>query len=839
MGQAMRSNLKACRIPGFLVLALACLVQEALASSLRISLGSTRLTNVEVEADYTTTHVYIDEVAHQTQPITVFFDPQMLGVESAEVFTNLNRRERATLDANSDGIEDGIMPPPGNSIAVGDDSNYYKAYRMTAVSGGYLLTLVASKCGAYRLTARFRLSSDAAGKYRWYGDELNAQGIPKRDHALVISPQAARDLRLYEVNPLTILATGVGPGQRGSLTELAAGLPAGSGPRFSLAYLGALGVNAIWLQPVHPRGIAGREIDPSTRQPFELGSPYAVKNYFAVMPLLAKSTAPSPVAALDDTAAGRVSAMRDFQAFVTRADTAGIDIVLDVPFNHGAPDVELAPSGQQYWGNATTGPTAEVRSVEARVFSRVNAYDMRAANAAGIAPAPDRYDFGRPPEFGKWLDVSDFYFGRYAALVPNQSQQQQYQNEGDWFDYSVGNEDAQGTGNGHFDRITQNLWRYFGDYLQFWLTQSGYPANEAGLALDSKAGIDGLRADFGQGLPPQCWEYLINRTRARKWNFVFLAETIDGGTVGYRSARHFDILNEHLVSDLHRAVTAAQFRALFDSRRSSYGDVLILLNTASHDEDTYKDPYQALMRFAVLSTMAGVPMIFPGQELGMRGTVIPPNDTNTAAGPPFGYERYAEPSFGKPVPAFEAYNSMMPLWVQGPGGGEVSYLTNLYAAVNTARAQSAALRSGHYVFLDAKDGSQPEQVFAVGKVATPNADARNNDVIFAFVNLAPATSVQLSGQKAFDVRVDADRDGRNDFGINPDRLYNLRNLAAYTGADASRAKEWTWSTPRRGSDLLSTGIAVTLNRLPSQAGEWATAPYEPLYLKLFDVTPAP
>jgi hypothetical protein len=126
----MRSNLKACRIPGLLVLALTCLVQEALASSLRISLGSTRLRGVEVEADYTTTHVYIDEVAHQTQPITVFFDPQMLGVESAEVFTNLNRRERATLDANSDGIEDGIMPPPGNSIAVGDDSNYYKAYRM-------------------------------------------------------------------------------------------------------------------------------------------------------------------------------------------------------------------------------------------------------------------------------------------------------------------------------------------------------------------------------------------------------------------------------------------------------------------------------------------------------------------------------------------------------------------------------------------------------------------------------------------------------------------------------------------------------------------------------------
>ena len=36
-------------------------------------------------------------------------------------------------------------------------------------------------------------------------------------------------------------------------------------------------------------------------------------------------------------------------------------------------------------------------------------------------------------------------------------------------------------------------------------------------------GIDGLRCDFGQGLPPQLWEYIINRTRSFKWNFMFMA----------------------------------------------------------------------------------------------------------------------------------------------------------------------------------------------------------------------------------------------------------------------------------------------------------------------------
>ena len=60
---------------------------------------------------------------------------------------------------------------------------------------------------------------------------------------------------------------------------------------------------------------------------------------------------------------------------------------------------------------------------------------LRARGADDIAPAPDRFDFG------KWQDVSDIYFGRYAALVVD-GLRDQYLNEGDWFDYSVGDENA-------------------------------------------------------------------------------------------------------------------------------------------------------------------------------------------------------------------------------------------------------------------------------------------------------------------------------------------------------------------------------------------------------------
>ena len=40
------------------------------------------------------------------------------------------------------------------------------------------------------------------------------------------------------------------------------------------------------------------------------------------------------------------------------------------------------------------------------------------------------------------------------------------------------------------------------------------------------------------------------KTRSAKWNFVFMAETLDGSEPGYRSNRVFDILNENMVFQL-------------------------------------------------------------------------------------------------------------------------------------------------------------------------------------------------------------------------------------------------------------------------------------------------
>jgi hypothetical protein len=157
------------------------------------AVGIPVLTVNGLNGDYTTEHLFVDEVAGDSIPVNIVFSPNADNVVEADVFSNLNRRNRATLDANGDGIEDGIVPPDGNTIPTGDDNNYYKAYAMTAVGGGqYALTLYATNCGAYRLTARYKIAGNT--NWFWYGSN------GRRDHCLVVTPPKARDMVMYELN---------------------------------------------------------------------------------------------------------------------------------------------------------------------------------------------------------------------------------------------------------------------------------------------------------------------------------------------------------------------------------------------------------------------------------------------------------------------------------------------------------------------------------------------------------------------------------------------------------------------------------------------------------------
>ena len=635
-----------------------------------------------VNGDYTTTHVFVNEINGDHIPLTVLFDPIVTNADPAtvQVYTNLNRRDYVSLpytDGYGLATEEGIQPPSGDLVGT-DDAHYYKAYVMAPVSGGsgYQLTLNANKTGAYRLTARYKVASTTSPNPNpWIYYTANG----RRDHAVVVSPSQARDIQLYELNVLNVDATGDQPSQRSTFPDLS-----NNSKRWNLNYLKNVGSNWVWLQPIHPDGIDGRTTNPDSSDAeygkyYNVGSPYAVKNFFEVMPLMGKSFTgsngfatsaaaaandPNPVPPSDPTytTSPRGLAKKDFASFVAAADTAGVGVMLDAVFNHTAFDAEFGHNGVPLFApSSSAAETSEIRNTEARFYSNTSDYALRAADSSSIALAPDRTDFG------KFVDVHDIYFGTYSALVDTSSDQGNYNNEGDQFfgylgssAYPNGDPNWNGvdfTSNNVGNNLTRNVWHYFAQYVPYWLSQTGHVDANGNLVGNSTStdavarlaadnlGIDGIRADFGQGLPPQCWEYIINVARSYKWNFVFMTESLDGGAVTYRSNRHFDILNDSIIFSFQGATTAQNYRDIFDSHRTSYGQSLILLNSTSQDEETYVDPFQGLIRYMVSGTIDGVPMVFYGQENGISQT--------------FGFDHYEE-NFGKEIPHFKEFNSLGP-----------------------------------------------------------------------------------------------------------------------------------------------------------------------------------
>ncbi|HUA67833.1 MAG TPA: hypothetical protein VMA13_04730, partial [Candidatus Saccharimonadales bacterium] len=405
-------------------------------------------------------------------------------------------------------------------------------------------------------------------------------------------------------------------------------------------------------------------------------------------------------------------------------------------------------------------------------------------------------------------DVNDVFFGDYAALVCSnpQDDNNQYSTD-DWLDYT--------TNTGDFDNITQNVWRYFADCLLYWLNQTGCtngtPSNQ------TSVGIDGIRADFADGLPPQCWEYIINRVRCQKWDFVFLAESLSWpppNATTYRAGRDFDVLCDSVYSAFQMATTATGYQNIFNSEQNSYGGSLMLWNAASHDAGFYyTDPYQALVRFMVGGTIEGMPHILYGQELGATES--------------FGFSVYSGD-----VPDMFVYNSLMPAVNAAVDNLRVDQLYALYAAVGTARLSSPALQSANQVFLS-PTSSQP-YIYAVAKFTTTNGSPNFNNVVFAFVNLAYTNSEQGY------FNVNLSQNGTNLFDIKPERMYNVKNIAAYERIDPNRRNDWLWGTNGiTGSAFLTNGVFVSLNSVPTTASGWTNAPFEAQYLKLYDVTPPP
>lgn len=94
-----------------------------------------------------------------------------------------------------------------------------------------------------------------------------------------------------------------------------------------LPRLAAMGVDIIWLMPIHPIGEAGRK--------GSLGSPYAVRDYRAVNPELGTEA--------------------DLKAFVNEAHRLGLKVILDWVANHSARDNPLTLSHPEWYTRTPEG----------------------------------------------------------------------------------------------------------------------------------------------------------------------------------------------------------------------------------------------------------------------------------------------------------------------------------------------------------------------------------------------------------------------------------------------------------------------------------------------------
>ena len=131
-----------------------------------------------------------------------------------------------------------------------------------------------------------------------------------RDTVQVTNAEWTRDAVLYQLNTRQFTPEGTFKAAQAQLPRLA-----------------AMGVDIIWLMPVHPIGIENRK--------GTLGSPYAVRDYRAVNPELGTEA--------------------EFRAFVEEAHRLGLKVILDWVANHSAHDNPLTVSHPEWYTRSPEG----------------------------------------------------------------------------------------------------------------------------------------------------------------------------------------------------------------------------------------------------------------------------------------------------------------------------------------------------------------------------------------------------------------------------------------------------------------------------------------------------
>jgi glycosidase len=160
-----------------------------------------------------------------------------------------------------------------------------------------------------------------------------------------------------------------------------------AGVSAQLQRLKELGVDVLWLMPIHPIGLLNRKETPS-----DLGSPYSVRDYFAVNPDL--------------------GTLEDLKSLVTKAHGLGLKVIMDWVPNHTSWDAVWMTSHPAY-------------------YTKVNGQCTAPLNEHGESTGWDDcadLDYGNPAlrkamteAMQYWIKTADIdgYRVDMAGLVPN------------------------------------------------------------------------------------------------------------------------------------------------------------------------------------------------------------------------------------------------------------------------------------------------------------------------------------------------------------------------------------------------------------------------------------
>ncbi len=153
-------------------------------------------------------------------------------------------------------------------------------------------------------------------------------GYEPRDYVQVEAPEWSRDAVIYQLNTRQFTADGTFASAQEHLPRLA-----------------EMGVDIIWLMPIHPIGLEKRKGD--------MGSPYSVKDYQAINPDLGTE--------------------EEFRAFVKEAHRLDMHVILDWVANHSAWDNPLTQQHPEWY---TRNPEGEMIPPEGTDWSDVADFDF-------------------------------------------------------------------------------------------------------------------------------------------------------------------------------------------------------------------------------------------------------------------------------------------------------------------------------------------------------------------------------------------------------------------------------------------------------------------------------